>query len=394
MNIIPQTKDSASYNKNTSGSILLAGESSRKEEVLRIIPLRDKENHNKGKIHLHDLEYYDLTYNCIGLNVSHILGKHPYSFSQALRQIVREVIALTNSQSGGIGFLNFDSDMAKYIREESEEEITESFRECFSDLNCPLRRGSEKAYVTFNFGLDTSPSGRKCSRGLLNAYKLGDCLGRPFQFPNLVFKVKKNINLEEGAPNHDLYLHALKTTGQCMIPTYFNCDSSTNRSAPAENIGIMGCRTRVVDNIYGEKGGIRRGNVAAVTINLVQLAFRANGNTTVFERLLGESMNEAKNVLLHRLMILQKKGDFPYLYSKNLYVDANTGDPEKMLRNGTLAVGFIGLWDALSVLKNQTWTDIESMRPFFHEALEIVKFMRNRVDRYLSTLRQNFSLLA
>ena len=69
-----------------------------------------------------------------------------------------------------------------------------------------------------------------------------------------------------------------------MLPTYLNCDSSANGTADINpsRIGIMGCRSRVVKNLFGESSSLNRGNVAAVSINLVQAALRANGSIDRF----------------------------------------------------------------------------------------------------------------
>ena len=57
-------------------------------------------------------------------------------------------------QSGGIGFINFDEDISKYLTEDEDDEtVADQFRELMIDLNSCIRKGCEKAYVTFNIGL-------------------------------------------------------------------------------------------------------------------------------------------------------------------------------------------------------------------------------------------------
>ena len=398
MNLMTKTdfKDLANFSRNASGSIVSAGETARKNRLLdEIVPRRGAENHRAALSHIHDLEFYDETYNCIGLNVADLIGRPRCSFPKALRRLFREITALTNRQSGGIGFLNFDADMAEFVLDVSDDEIRESLRDFFSDLNCATRKGCEKPYITFNFGLDVSPAGRRVSRGLLAAYLAGDDDGRPFVFPNLVFKLKREINFSENAPNADLLSAAFDVTSRRMIPTYFNCDSSANRSAPAEKIGVMGCRTRVVDNLFGEKSGLRRGNVACASVNLVQAALLSEGDPATFFRILGRVVDETRDVLLHRFETLCRKKDFSEISGKQLYLGSESGgDTREILKNGTLAIGFIGLWDALSVLFGKEWTDLEAMRPYRESALRIVSFLRERTDSMTRENGLNFSLLA
>lgn len=119
------------------------------------------------------------------------MGDTHYSFLKALRALGRQIVWLTNLQSGGIGFLDFDNDMAEYLDDISDEEAVDGLRELFFDLNSFSRKGCEKPYVTFNFGLATSEKGRRFTRLILEAYSKGDEHGNPFVFPNLVFKLKR-----------------------------------------------------------------------------------------------------------------------------------------------------------------------------------------------------------
>ncbi|QNM15856.1 anaerobic ribonucleoside-triphosphate reductase [Fusobacterium hominis] len=86
-----------------------------------------------------------------------------------------------------------------------------SIRRFFNKLNLPLRNGYERAYITFNLGLDTTIGGRKVSEVFLKALELGKPgSGEPFSFPNIVFKLKKGINTERETENYDLFQQALK----------------------------------------------------------------------------------------------------------------------------------------------------------------------------------------
>lgn len=389
-------KELANSVLNAAGKIVKIGEDAEKKNLLdNVIPPFASQNHRTRTVHIHDLEYFNITYNCIGIKVSNLVG-HALSFSHALRELSRKIVYLTNAQSGGIGFLDFDSDLKEYIKNESDDEIIWNFRELFFDLNTFSRKGCEKAYVTFNFGLDESENGRRVSKLLLKAYEMGDERGNPLVFPNLVFKLKNDVNVDDDSPNHDLYLQSLSVTSKRMVPTYFNCDTELNKSADPHKIGIMGCRTRVVSNLYGESSGLNRGNIACVTINLVQIAFESKGDFSLFYKRLDELMEQSKELLLFRFNSLVKNGDFSDFYQnqKKIYKDSNSNDNFTMLRNGTLSVGFIGVWDALSVMHKKIWQDIDDMRPCKDEALEIVSHMAQAVEKFKNETKMNFSLLA
>ncbi len=389
-------KDLANSIGNAAGAIVKLGEETIKKQLLdSVIPLKASQNHKNRTVHIHDLEFYSITYNCIGIRAEDLIGKTQQNFGAALRSLGRKIVWLTNLQSGGIGFLDFDTDMAAFLNKDyNDDQAIEDIREFFFDLNSFTRKGCEKPYVTFNFGLNTSDEGRRVSRLLLEAYSKGDEKGNPFIFPNLVFKLKKDTNVSEDSPNHDLYLKALSVTARRMVPTYFNCDSPANKNAPSNKIGIMGCRTRVVSNLYGEASGLNRGNIACVTMNLVQLAFSAQGSLEKFLELVGAAMEDSKELLLHRFETLANNADFSELQLHKVYKDQDKDDVHEMLRNGTLSIGFIGLWDALSVLHGKKWEAISDMLPFKEEALSVVRFMRERTDSYIKENNLNFSLLA
>lgn len=387
--------DLANRNNNASGEIVDAGQNYRKNYVLNnVIPEKNARKHNTRTCHIHDLECYDITYNCIGLAVTDLIGNKHRSFCNMISALHRAIVEITNIQSGGIGFINFDSDIASYITTETDSEIIECFREFFLDLNMNTRKGCEKPYVTFNFGLDTSDNGRRVSRLMLEAYEKGDDRGNPFIFPNLVFKLKAAVNVETNSPNYDLYLMALKVTSKRMIPTYFNCDSSSNRQYLSNTIGIMGCRTRVASNVNGQEGALNRGNVACVTLNLVQMAYQAKGNQERFFTILQENMNDAKELLLHRFNLLCSQGNFDDVYIKGYYAGSEMRKAYEMFKNGTLSIGFIGLWDAISVLENKKIDSTDYMKRNFNLAYSIVRAMREYTDEATKTERLNFSLLA
>lgn len=380
---------------NVSGKVVDAGQDYRKRYVLEsVIPEKYAKKHSMSTCHIHDLECYDIAYNCIGTSVEALIGKRERSFRGMLRALHRAIVDLTNNQSGGIGFIQFDSDAAAYVANESDEDIVEAFCEFFWDLNMNTRKGCEKPYVTFNLGLDTGAKGRRVSRLMLEAYEKGDEKGNPLIFPNLVFKMKRSVNVAESAPNHDLYLQALRVTSKRMVPTYFNCDSSSNKMFGADSIGIMGCRTRVANNINGQEGALNRGNVACVTLNLVQMAYLSNGDIRNFYSILDENLEDAKAVLLHRFHWLCEYGDLEDVYVKAYYLEAEKHDAYEMFKNGTLSIGFIGLWDAVSVLVGESFASASQLYAHYELAYEVIGRMRSFTDKATECEHLNFSLLA
>lgn len=109
--------------------------------------------------------------------------------------------------------------------------------------------------------------------------------------PNIVFKVHKGINRFNDDPNFDLLTKALNCTAKKMIPTYLLCDCDADKNCDPEKLSIMGCRTRVVDDLFGLKGAIGRSNIDNISINLPRLALEAN---SINDQTLTEKYEEFK----------------------------------------------------------------------------------------------------
>lgn len=387
--------DLANRNNNAVGAIAAIGQDFHKDYLLdSVIPKINAQKHRECLCHIHDLEFYDLTYNCIGVHVSDMVKDTNLSFRGMLRQLHRSIVVLTNRQSGGIGFIDFDSEAAAFVRDESDDELIEDFHEFYMDLNMFTRKGCEKPYVTLNFGLDTSNNARRVSFAMLEAFRQGGENGAPFIFPNHVFKLSKPVNQREMAPNHDLYLRALAVTATRMIPTYFNCDSEVNHTLNAKEIGIMGCRTRMGTNVNGRCGAFNRGNVTCVTLNLVQMAYHAKGNMDVFTEELMQNLVDARELLLHHFHLLCNQADLRYCFREGYYMGSEQHNNAVMLKNGSLSIGFIGLWDAIQVLHGVAFTSVNDLHEYFEEALGIVKIMNHFTEETTRATKMNFSLLA
>lgn len=383
-------RELANCEANASSRIVQLGEQEKKSHLASVIPSWLYEKHEKCQFHIHDMEFYDITYNCIGLNPSDLIVSAS-NFHDAILKLAYGITSLTNQQSGGIGLINFDGDLSQYIGVESEYEVQNELATLLSLLNFPLRKGCEKAYVTLNFGLCTTEKGRLLTRCLLNAYRES---GQAF--PNLVFKVKGNVNQNVESPNSDLFRLACEVTSECMNPTYLNMDATFNRNFESDRFGIMGCRTRMGENRFGNSGALHRGNIAATSINLVQIALRNIGNLPAFYEELSYVMLNAMELLLHRFNALchAEKATLTHLKTGCLYLGFDEKNNADMLKNGTLSIGFIGLWDAVMTLFDLTEFPIDNLEKWRDLGLEIVCRMRKLTDQFAEEHQLNISLLA
>ncbi len=258
------------------------------------------------------------------------------------------------------------------------------------------RAGAQVPFSSLNLGTDTTGEGRAVSRAVLEAFRRGLGHGETPIFPNLVFRVKDGVNFNREDPNYDLYRLALQVASRRMNPTFSFMDSSFNR-AYGDEVSYMGCRTRVIANRHGAEVSAGRGNIAPVTLNLPRLALEAKGQEDLFFVQLDRLMRIASRQLLHRFEVLSRLRvrDLPFLMGQKLYLDSDQLGPEdtihEVIRHGTLAIGFIGLAEALHMLIGRHHGEDREAHDL---GIRIIEHMRRRTDSYAEEYDLNFVLVA
>ena len=409
--------ENAAMRKSYVGYVFDKGEQLVKKTVLKSLPPKWAELHKDGHIHIHDLDAYGITYNCLAFD---ILDKFPFDefkdFDE-IRKILaafdhyKDIIAKAgNEQSGGMAFANFDCDTAEILTKlkiadtQSNREIIQS---SIGSLiywcnNTHERMGQVSYYVTLNIGLADTVLSRFICAAVIEEFEKA-----PYNVfkPNIVFKVKGGVNRFDSDPNFYLFKKSLLCTAKKMIPTYVLGDGIPNKDVDIKRLAIMGCRTRVDSNLYGEAGSIGRGNIANITINLPRLAFEVNEECTMatdteklmnFKKKWTVIADTTTDMLLDRYqrLLKQDKTDFPTnlkydLWIKDFSVETNT--LEDIFSNGTLSIGFIGLSETVELLTGRKYWQSETA---YIAALDIVKFMRDYCNKQRDKRKLNFSLLA
>lgn len=267
------------------------------------------------------------------------------------------------------------------------------------------RGGGQVPFSSINYGTDTSPEGRLIIRELLKSTYEGVGNGQTAIFPIQIFKCKQGVNVNPEDPNYDLFEYATQVTAKRFFPNYINLDAPFNVSElwdvndPKRYLyepATMGCRTRVFENRHGENTSVGRGNLSFTTINLPRLALRSPNYATFLE-LLEEAVDMAVEQLLERFKFQSEglKKQFPMLMNGMWKDSDKLKDPnstvEEVLKHGTLAVGFIGLAEALTVLTGHHHGESDYAQKL---GLEIVTEMRDRCKYWANNLDLNISLLA
>lgn len=371
-----------------------------------VLPKDIAEAHKLGQIYIHDLGFYKITYNCLNFAVSDLLNdmKMPHGYLRRPKHIgtafALAAIALqsaANSQFGGIGINNIDTEMSEFLSDsDSYDELFQACEGFIGNLNTlHARAGNQVPFTSITLGMDTSPKARLITKAILEAYEAGLGHGEQPMFPNILFKIKSGINRNPEDPNYDLYQLALKVTGTRMFPTYINMDSSFNEPYGTE-VSYMGCRTRIASNVNGPAVANGRGNIAFVTINLPWIALEAKGNIDKFFEILESRMKLCEDQLIHRYNILKKlrRKDVPMNMS-GLWLNSKDRPEEETieesLKNGTLSFGYIGIYETLMALTGKGQHESQESQEL---GLRIAKFMYDYSVDCTERHHLNFSVIA
>ena len=266
------------------------------------------------------------------------------------------------------------------------------------------RAGAQIPFSSINYGTDTSLEGRMVVKNLLLATDAGLGNGETPIFPIQIFKVKEGINYNPEDANYDLFKLACKVSAKRLFPNFSFIDAPYNlkyykEGQPETEIAYMGCRTRVVGNVYDKDREIvnGRGNLSFTTINLPRLGLKHSGDIDGFYEELDQTIDLVIEQLLERFEIQASKRvhNFPFLMGQGIWIDSDTLDRDdeirEILKHGTLSIGFIGLAECLKALMGKHHGESEEAQKL---GLEIIGHMRDRLDETSRQFNMNFTLLA
>ncbi len=265
------------------------------------------------------------------------------------------------------------------------------------------RAGAQTPFSSVNYGMDTSTEGRMVVKNLLLVTEVGLGNGETPIFPIQIFRVKEGVNFNPGEPNYDLFRLSCRVSAKRLFPNFSFQDAPFNlqyyKGTPETEIAYMGCRTRVMANVYDKEKEVSpgRGNLSFTTINLPRIAILSNGNIDWFYKELDRKIDLVIEQLLERFEIQAKKKvhNYPFLMGEGVWIDSEKLDindeVREVLKHGTLSVGFIGLAECLKALLGMHHGESEVAQNL---GLDIISHMRRRMDETSQKLKLNFTLLA
>lgn len=293
----------------------------------------------------------------------------------------------------------------KETEKETEKATYQAMEALIHNLNTMhSRAGAQTPFSSINYGTDISPEGRMVMRNVLLATDAGLGHGETPIFPIQIFRVKEGVNYNPGDPNYDLFQLSCKVSAKRLFPNFSFIDSPFNLKYykpghPETEVSYMGCRTRVMGNVYDPSQEIAngRGNLSFTSINLPRLAIESHGDEALFYEKLKDMMELVIGQLDDRFAIQSKKRvyNFPFLMGQGVWLDSEKLGPSdevgEVLKHGTLSIGFIGLAETLISLYGHHHGESDAMQ---EKGLAIVQYMRQYLDARSERTHMNYSLLA
>ena len=193
----------------------------------------------------------------------------------------------------------------KLADEYAFNKVREDFKQGFQGIECMLNSCANSkgdySFVTFTFGLGTSPLELLCNETLLNVRMEGQ--GKPSHkkmvvFPKLIFLYDDDLH-GEGKEYEYIFDKAILCSSKCMYPDYTNVISDDEEITRiykeyGKPLSQMGCRSSI--SPYWKKGGwkqldkndepvmVGRFNLGVVSLNLPLIYAKAkNENKSFFD---------------------------------------------------------------------------------------------------------------
>lgn len=441
-------RDNANINGDSPmGAMLQYGANTAKEYNLEyLIKPAIAELHRDGWIHIHDLDFYAWTTTCTqielrklfknGFNTGHGHLRAPKSIGSYAALAAIAIQSNQNDQHGGQSVVDFDYAMAEGVRYTYQKYLKEGYAICerLNDLKGKAwildyamekttrdtyqamegfihnlntmhsRAGAQVPFSSINYGTDTSWEGRLAIEQLLLATEAGLGHGETPIFPIQIFRVKEGVNYNPDDPNYDLFKLAMKVSAKRLFPNFAFIDAPFNLQYykpghPETEVAYMGCRTRVMGNVYDPSREIApgRGNLSFTSINLPRLGIESKGDYLAFFKLLDKMLDATMQQLLDRYKIQASRvvRNFPFLMGEGVWMDSDGLSPDdtvgEVLKHGTLSIGFCGLAECLVALNGKHHGEDEFSQEL---GLRIVGYIRDYCNRKSTELGMNVTCLA
>ena len=293
--------------------------------------------------------------------------------------------------------------------------VSQAMEAFIHDTNVIDTNGNERIYPTINLGTDTSAEGRMVITKILDAIDFGIENEKERLSPLVIFKIKEGINYNEEDKNYDLYKRAIDIASRRNYPAFSFLDATYNKKYYVENnpdseVAYNSSNMREMENIIDREGkqiASQRGNISYTTINLARIGIKnspilkemSKSKEKQYEEFFNEledKLNLVKDQLLDRFEAQgnKKAYEFPFFIKQGVWMDAEKAKDDdrirKVIKQGSLTVGFMGLEECLIALTGKKRIDNKETQKL---GIQIISFMKSKVEEFSNKYNLNFSLM-
>ena len=399
---------------------------------LKMLPPHVANAHQKGQIHVHDLDYnpYTPMSNCSlidfkgmfenGFKIGNAEVEPPKSIQTAAAQMAQIIANVASSQYGGTTANRVDELLAPYAQlnfnknlemakewidgEEKQEEFAKSrtIKEIYDamqsleyEINTLYTSQGQTPFTTLGFGLGENWIEREIQKAILKIRIEG--LGKEKRtaiFPKLVFTLKRGLNLEPTDPNYDIKQLALECATKRMYPDVLMYDKLVELTGSFK--APMGCRSFLQGWKDKEGNSVNSGrlNLGVVTLNLPRIAIEAEGDVDKFWSTLDERLSIVGDALIYRVERVKeaKPENAPILYQYGAFGRLKPGESVDELfknRRATVSMGYIGLYEVATAFYGPNWETNPEAKEF---TLDIMRRMKKEADMLSDKYDYHFSI--
>ena len=323
-----------------------------------------------------------------------IYNKHQTILSNEAKADIRKMLKGTDlySKFHSDYFINKAFERAAFY---TERDVAQAMKAVIHNLNTmQSRAGAQVPFSCLNYGTGTKPEERMIIKHLLLETEKGLGGGETPIFPVQIFKLKDGVNTKAGDPNFDLFELACRVSAKRLFPNFSFIDSPYNLQYykpghPETEVAIMGCRTRTIGNVYDPTNEVcpGRGNLFFTTINLPRLGIEAKHDVKKFFEMFDKRIDQCFAQCLDRLEIISRRHvyNYPFLMGEHVWTGSeklkSTDEIREAIKQGSMALGFIGLAECLVALTGKHHGESEESRQL---GLKIIRHLRKRCDEECS----------
>ena len=277
-----------------------------KDNALKTMSKKFKDNHNNNEVYTHDLDSYSSgQHNCLsipfdpmfkyGIHIKQTDIRMPKSVGTAFQQLAVYIQVQSLQQFGGVSSTHLDWTMVPYVRWSFHKHLRDGKKylqnedwkipadcdkisiDTYKDDPCykyaldmtiretlqgaealihnlnslQSRSGQQLPFSSINYGTCTLTEGRMVINAILDATLDGTGpLHKTPIFPCGIFQWDKDLNGYPGTPNYDLFRKALYCTSKRFYPNYCNCGWSVNKAGMDKDVSH---KTACLNKLSDEK---------------------------------------------------------------------------------------------------------------------------------------------